>query len=350
MVVFEHLFPDELLERKEWTAFFLALIYSILSLFIARLLFPANSGIVSVIFVSIFLIPYFSTILKREELQIAKDKNRRFWHLLKDNQDALETYLYIFLGIYLGYMAFAFFAPHLGFDIGRMFGEQLALESLRGGATFEWGTFSSILLNNWWVLLACFVIALIAGDGAIFFIAWNASTWGTIFGYRAFMASMNTGDSALIFLATIVLFTLPHLLLEGGAYILAAFSGGLMSDLVDKMDEVRKFVVYFISSAAIFFVLIFLLRAMFFPGGMALYGQDSLRVVLFNFAEVVIAMALLFCMQFLLDDAEDSQVFRYNYYLFLGAIGIFIIGALVETFVLYNAMPLQRAYFAAMFG
>jgi hypothetical protein len=336
-MVFEHLFPESLLQRKEWSAFFLAAIYSTISIIIARLLFPANSGIVSIIFVSIFLLPYFETVLKREEQQEEADKIRSFWHLLSGNADAIRTYFFLFFGIYLTYMAYAFIAPSLGLDIGTVFREQLSLESLRGGAVFSFGAFSEILFNNWWVLLACFLIALIAGDGAIFFIAWNASTWGTIFGFRAVMASAHTGQNALLALLIIVVITLPHLILEGGAYILAAIAGGVISDEIDKPSEVRKFVVYFVCAALVY--------ALVYMIGRVLFASGSLWLHLFA---IMFALGLLYMMHFVFEDKYDGVVFRYNFYLFIFAIGTFALGALIETLVLYNATPLQSIYWAAM--
>ncbi|MDD9954042.1 MAG: stage II sporulation protein M [Candidatus Woesearchaeota archaeon] len=337
-MVFEHLFPSSLLERKEWTGFFLAFIYATISIVIARLLFAANSGIVSVIFVSIFLLPYFSTILKREERQEEQEKNKNFLTLLKDNWDAIQIYIFIFLGIYLAYMLYSFLAPYLGYDVSRIFREQLSLESVRGGVTFSFSTFFDILLNNWWVLLACFIVSLVAGDGAIFFIAWNASTWGTIFGYRAIAASSFDGRSALIALLIIFLVTLPHLLLEGSAYILAAISGGVISDeIVQKSEEIRSFVLFFLCGAFIY-VLLFILVKSLFP-----------RVVAGVLA-IVLALGILYCMHYLFDNTNHALIFRYNFYLFAFAIGVFVVGALVETFVLHNVGALRSVYLAAMIG
>lgn len=333
-MVFEHLFPESLLERKEWSAFFLAVIYSTISIILARLLFPANSGLVSVVFLSIFLIPYFETILKREQKQESKEKHRSFIRMLKDNADAIKTYYFLFFGIYLTYVIYSFSAPYLGLDVGSVFREQLSLEGMRGGATFSFATFSSILFNNWWVLLACFLIALIAGDGAIFFIAWNASTWGTIFGYRAVAASAHTGESALFALLIILVMTLPHLILEAGAYILAAIAGGVISDEVNHPSEVRKFVVYFIGTG-VFFVLFYKLLSMMF----------SSTVV--ETISILMIFGLLYFMRFILEDRGDIAVFSYNLYLFAFAVGIFILGAIIETLVLYNATPLNKVYFAA---
>lgn len=334
-MVFEHLFPESLLERKEWSAFVLAVIYSTISIVLARLLFPANSGIVSIVFVSIFLIPYFETILAREERQEKQQRKRSFWLRLQDNSDAIRTYYFLFFGIYLTYMLYAFIAPHLGFNIGSVFREQLSLEGVRGGATFSLSTFFDIFLNNWWVLLAAFLIALIAGDGAIFFIAWNASAWGTIFGYRAFAAGVNTGESALLMLLIVVVITLPHVLLEGGAYILAALAGGVISDeIVEKSEDIQRFVLYFISAVFVYIVIYVMV---------AMLADGPLRGII----SILFALLALHLMRFVFDDAGDAAIFKYNFYLFLLAIGVFIVGALVETLVLYNATWLQRVYWAA---
>ena len=335
-MVFEHLFPERLLERKEWTAFLLAIIYSTLSIVIARLLFPANSGIVSVVFVSIFLVPYFSTILKREEAQERSEKHLSFWRMLRGNADAIRTYFFIFVGIYLTYMLYSFLAPVFGYDVSRVFREQVALEGLRGGVDFSAGTFIGIVANNWWVLLACFLVALIAGDGALFFVAWNASAWGTIFGYRAVMAAQVDGFTALGALLTIIVITLPHFLLEGGAYLLAAISGGVISDELDKMDEVRGFVVYLLAAALVYALLLAFGRMLFPPG------------IWLEVFVIGLALVTLWTLRFVFDDDDDQLVFHYNYALFVLAIGVFVLGALVETLVLYNSNALNSVYYAAM--
>ncbi len=334
-MVFEHLFPESLLERKHWTAFVLAVIYSTIGIVIARLLFPANSGIVSVVFVSIFLIPYFSTILKEDEERELVAKKLSFWKMFKLNTDAIKIYFFIFIGIYLTYMLYSFIAPALGYDIGRVFREQVSLEGVRGGADFSTATFLGIVGNNWWVLLACFLVALVAGDGAIFFVAWNASAWGTIFGYRAIMAGTVDGYTALGSLAIIILTTLPHFLLEGGAYLLAAIAGGVISDEMDKMDEVRSFAIFLVVAAGLYALLYAMLRAVMGPG-------FSLTI-----AAMVLALGMLWALRFVFDDPDDGAVFHYNYLLFVAAIAIFVVGAVVETFVLYNATWLQHVYFAA---
>ncbi len=331
-MVFEHLFPEKLLEKKHWTAFFLAIIYTTISIVIARLVFGGNSGLVSVFFTSIFLLPYFQDLLKREEKQELREKRFTFKRLFRDNFDMIQVYFFLFFGIYLTYLFYSFLGPFLGYDISVVFREQLSLEALRGGAIFSFDAFAHIMLNNWWVLLATFLIALVAGDGAVFFVAWNASVWGTIFGYRAVMAASFDGSSALFVLLTIVLITLPHVILEGSAYILAAISGAIISDEIDKPSELKLFVLYFIFAAIVYYVLTWVVFTMF--------SSFVLKII---FA-IGLALAILYLMHMVFDTSRYQKVFKYNYQLFVFALIVFAVGAIVEVLVLSNATVLTDIY------
>jgi uncharacterized membrane protein SpoIIM required for sporulation len=78
-------------------------------------------------------------------------------------------------------------------------------------------------------MAACFIVALLAGDGAIFFVAWNASVWGTIFGITARNAAFFSNAAPLKYFLLVFVIVLPHMLLEASSYILAAIAGGLIS-------------------------------------------------------------------------------------------------------------------------
>jgi len=334
-VVLEHLIPEAVIERKPVLALVLAVVYSTVSILIARILFPANSGIVSVIFLSIFLIPYFSDLLKREERQEEREKSWSIRRLVVDNKETYLTYLFLFVGVYLTYMLYSFGMHKFGLDTGVVFREQLSLESLRGGAAFSSAQFWAIFLNNWWVLLACFLIALVAGDGAVFFIAWNASTWGTIFGYRAVEASLTTGQSALWLLLLVLLITLPHVLLEGTAYIISAIAGGIISDdVVRRSKGIGEFIAALLFGAAFLIVVYFVLRVFL--------SQTALGI-----CTIIVALWSLHFLQHLFSVKRERLVVRYNVYLFAIAVGIFFVAAIIETLVLLNSSTLRNIYLAA---
>jgi hypothetical protein len=129
---------------------------------------------------------------------------------------------------------------------------------------------------------------------------------------------------------------LPHVLLEGGAYILAAIAGGIISDeIVEKTDEVRKFVLYFICAVLVFAILYMVLKVL------------SVGTVL-GLLTILVALGILYCMHFIFDDRGEGAIFRYNFYLFCLAIGVFIVGAIVETLVLHNSRLLANVYWAAL--
>jgi len=336
-MVLEHLFPEDWLERKLRYAFILAVVYSTIAIVVARLLFAANSGIVSVVFVSLLLIPYMDKLLAKDERAELGERSVTFSHFWRDNKRAISVYLVLFFGIYLTYTVYSFLLPQLGFDVGSVFREQLALELNLRGAAFSGGTFLAIFLNNWWVLLACFVLALIAGDGALFFVAWNASSWGTIFGFRALEAAIHGGAyGALPNLLIILVITLPHVVLEGGAYILAAIAGGVLSDdVISKRSAMGKFIYYLLSATLLFLIFLYLFHAVFSP-------------LVARLLDIGGILLLLYALSYVFDDKRHEEIFRYNYWLFLVAIALFLLGAIVETFVVGNSGLLQQVYWAAI--
>lgn len=333
-MVLEHLFPEDWLEKKLRYAFILAVVYSTVGIIIARLLFGANSGIVAVVFTSLLLLPYLQKLFKKEELSELREKGTfKIYRFFIDNLPAIKVYFTLFFGIYFTFMLYTFLLPMLGMDVGMVFREQLAFEAgLRGGA-FMNTVFWEIFVNNWWVLLACFLLALLAGDGAIFFITWNASTWGAIFGYRAFIA----GDAAYglwINLILLFLITLPHLILEGGAYILAAISGSVISDdVISESGETAWFLMLLIAGIAVSAILFWILS-----------GLPILANVLINILVIFIMLRMIGSS---FPDVAHKKVYKYNLYLFGFAIIIFLLGALIETAVLSNSNTLSTIYAAA---
>ncbi len=317
------------------------MIYSTIGIIVARLLFGANSGIVSVIFTSLLLLPYLKKLLRGEEEKEEKEKSFKLKKLFKDNWEAIKVYGMMFIGIYLAYTFYSFVLPLFGFEASIVFKEQLLLDpALKGNAVFMSNTFISILINNWWVLLACFLLALLTGDGAVFFVTWNASSWGAIFGYRTLAAGMYSGTSIVYNLVAVLLITLPHVLLEGGAYILSAISGGVINDeIIEKKEELIEFLIYAFLAVTVYVMVAVMLNLII------------ASKTVFTIINAVLILALIYCIKFLFDKKKYKEVFTYNYVLFLTALVIFIIGAVIETLVIGNSETLNRIYsFAGMFA
>jgi hypothetical protein len=350
-MVLEHLFPEDWLEKKVGYAFLIAVIYSTLGIIAARLLFGANSGIVSVIFTSLFILPYLQKMFSKEEREEEREKRANFTrlaslkHFFKCNQ-AIRVYASIFLGIYLTYMFYSFILPQilprLGMSIFDIFKEQLFVDIALRGRAFDTATFIGILSNNWWVLLACFLLAIIVGDGAIFFITWNASAWGVLFGYRALSAGLYAHVNPWWYLFLVFIITLPHVMLEGGAYILSAISGSIVSDeIIKEKGDVRKFVFFIIIGGSLLFALGYAFSSAL--------GESAKQFL--SISSIVLITAMVYMLGQLFTKKSLKKVFMNNYDLFILAIIIFIIGAMVETLVLNHSAALNQIYsFSTLFG
>ncbi len=289
-MVLEHLFPEKWLERKSGYGFLLGAGYSIVAILIARILFPSDPALVAVAFTAILILPELYKMMSIEERVEDKEKRFTWGKLFKDNWHLFRTYLAIAGGIFIVYAVAAVILPSM--SVNHLFEQQIAMRYDAGSAVagrafssagealaMSGKLFWDILLNNWWVMLACFIISLLTGDGAIFLITWNASVWGTIFGVTARNAAVFTNANPIFYLLLVLVIVLPHAIIEISSYIIASISGGVISKdvLLEKFESSR-----------------------------------------FNI------------------------VFTYNVRLFLIAIAVLILGALVETLVLDNVTIYHR--------
>ena len=242
-MVLEHLFPEDWLEHKAGYAFLLGIIYSFIGLVIASILFPGDPALVAVAFTSMLLLPELYKIFSIEERKESTGKNVSMKAMWIADIDIVKVYIYLFLGILLVYsMGTLVLANVQNNDLFReqleiRFGEGFSGNAIAGQAVseggessiFSMGLFLDLLSNNFLVLLACFILALLSGDGAIFLITWNASVWGTIFGITAKLAGAFSGQSVFAMFGIIMLIVFPHMIIEGLAYFLAAISGSIIS-------------------------------------------------------------------------------------------------------------------------
>lgn len=264
-MVLEHLFPEDWLENKGRYAFILGVIYSVIGILIARVLFPGDPALVAVALTSLLLLPELYKIFSIEERQEAVERRVGLGALWRDDIDIIKIYIFLFLGILLVYAAGTIIMPQM--QANSLFREQLEIrfgQGFAGSATagiFSSNLFWELLSNNFMVLLACFVIALLTGDGAIFLITWNASVWGTIFGLTAKGAGMFAGKHPFLYFVLIMLIVFPHMILEAVSYFLAAISGSVISkDVIleefasERFTEVFGFNLYLLLFGLVFLV------------------------------------------------------------------------------------------------
>lgn len=244
----EHIFPEDWLEKRGLFAFVLGAVYSVIGMLIAKVLFPGDPALVAVAFTSLLLLPELYKIFSIEERRESLEKKVSFRALWRDDADIIRIYIFLFLGILIVYSIGTILLP--AFETNTLFREQLEIRFGQGFAgnaiAFDGGLFSSLLKNNFLVMSACFMLALLTGDGAIFLITWNASVWGTIFGITAKNAAAFSGQNPFYLFGLIMLIVFPHMIIEAMAYFLAAISGSVISKdvLLEKFASDRFFEVF----------------------------------------------------------------------------------------------------------
>lgn len=314
---------------KKRYVFLLTILYSIIGIIIANLVFASSSGIISVVFVAFLLMPSIKKLVRDTEEQEEKEKKFTLKKMWNANKKTLIVYSIVFIGVFLSYLMFSFLLPQFGIDVINILEEQLFIDKSLVGGAFYTDVFWSILSNNWVVLVVCFLLGLIAGDGALFFVIWNASTWGTIFGYRALTASVVSGTDPWLYLIIILSIVIWHVIVEGLAYIIAATSGSTLSNsVVSKTSHKPMFVVYFIFGGAL----------TLFLSSMISFDSVFLTILL----SMIIFMTWIYFMTFIFEEKKYKLVFTYNYWLLITAIIIFILGALLETYVLSTSTTLMQ--------
>lgn len=273
-MVLEHIFPEDWLEHKGRYAFLLGVIYSIIALLISSILFPGDPALVAVAFTAMLLLPEMYKIFSIEERQEAMEKKVGMRSLWRDDIEVVRIYIFLFIGILLVYSVGTMLLPSV--QTNSLFREQLEIRfgqgfagnAIAGQATsaastsFSTTLFFDLLSNNFMVLIACFILALLTGDGAIFLITWNASVWGAIFGITAKNAALFAGKNPFALFGVIMLVVFPHMIIEAISYFLAAISGSVISKDVlleefasERFLEVFGFNLYLLLFGLIFLVL-----------------------------------------------------------------------------------------------
>ena len=185
--------------------------------------------------------------------------------------------------------------------------------------------------------MTVFLIAFFIKDGAIFFIAWNASSWGVILSYNAITSALVVGGSSLKFFLIVLALSFPFLLLEALANILAAISGNIISkDVVRKTKYIKKVVVYAVGGILVYFGVNYLL---------GLLGFGKIVSIL---VQIGLVLLILFLVSKTIKEKKLKEVFIYNYWLFVVAIVVFVLGAILEMLIVQNVDILTKIYATSM--
>lgn len=240
-MVFEQLYSADYLHDHPWAAFLLGVGYTVLSIFLALMIWPNDPSVIAVGIISLFLMPSLFMLTDSEEISERKTPSVKAF--VTTTIPYVKVYVAMFFGIFFTFAFFSIIVPKLA--AGHLF--KIQLDIVAGAATstgmaiqFSWPLFWDLFLWNLQVLGLSFFLSLIAGNGAILFIAWNASVWGTIFGNLAKTAALQGALNPFILFVLIIISVFPHTFLEGLSYMLSAISGTTLSDGVVKEEFASK--------------------------------------------------------------------------------------------------------------
>jgi len=217
------IFDYEFLSKNPPYAAILSAFFVFLGVISAYFFFSSAMSLVMVSFSSLLLLPYVTRILKTDKIK----GSYRFSGILKRYDKLIGFYIYLFFGMSLAYMfLYIILAPAIN---ERAFSSQVSL-IIPGpvGFYFNPDIFTQIIANNLTIVFVCVLLSLFYGTGSIFILNYNASVLGVMYGSAVRPLVWGAGSVPIVFAN--MLAYVPHTLLEVLAYLLAAISGGILSN------------------------------------------------------------------------------------------------------------------------
>ncbi|MCL6500644.1 MAG: stage II sporulation protein M [Candidatus Pacearchaeota archaeon] len=251
----ESLINPKKAERRPWEMFFIGALYAAVSvlltdfLFLKNLVFEKHISILIVCFTVLFSIPFFFYLIKTEEEKDVKIRSEK--RLLKEHGKALSALLFLFLGYLVAFSLLYILLPKEttminfkaqietyclvnarysfeecveGHLTGRITETQNKMPNISDGMA----RVSTILSNNFYVLLFSLLFSFLFGAGAIFILVWNGSVIAAAVGI---FARNNLAQLPAGFLRYMV-----HGFPEIASYFLVALAGGVIGTAIIKHE------------------------------------------------------------------------------------------------------------------
>ena len=236
-MVFENLIGPVSAKKNPMKLFFLGIVFSIIAVVFSLWIFKQQASLIMVFLVVIMSLPlvYFTFNQEEEEDWIISTEGG----IIKEHSKAIKFLMYLFLGFTVGFSLAYIFLPDI--TVHNLFSAQLQtisnINNNISGGTIETSTFFLILTNNLKVMFFCLLFAFFFGAGAIFILAWNASVIsaaiGTYFrnGLAEYAHILGWNKAAIclqLFVGGLLRYLL-HGVFEIAAYFFAGLAGGIIS-------------------------------------------------------------------------------------------------------------------------
>ncbi len=234
-MVLEMLVGPKKAERHPLEIFIISMIYTIISILIAHELFPSETSILSIAFITIMFVPLFQSMFILEEEREEKDIDYEHKVPFQEHSKLLMIFTWFFLGVVVATTIVYTFFPSYNIISKDAFSLQVktirAIHNHTTGNYINTTTFTRIFMNNTKILLLIFLLSSLSGAAGLFILAWNASVIG-VFSSLAIAELEKTHGliySYIVGLTTSLLSISLHGIPEIAAYFLGAFAGGIIS-------------------------------------------------------------------------------------------------------------------------
>jgi uncharacterized membrane protein SpoIIM required for sporulation len=256
-MVLESIFPVRNVIRNPIDMFVLSVIISLVSIYIADMIFPGSStGKIITLFITCALAPVVYGVFRAEEETEREEAEHRINKpFLERHGEVMKIFTLMFIGIFVAIFIVSVMSPS-GY-VEATFSDQIQeiqrITSISSGNDVVGKALSDnvldiILWNNLRVMGLAFILSFLIGVGCIVILAWNASILAL---YLASFVKKGLMEEFVVRTISII----PHAPIEIGGYFLAGIAGGILSaGLIRERFLSKEFVLVFRDSLLLLFL------------------------------------------------------------------------------------------------
>ena len=233
------------IEKRPYIALFFGAAYTFIGYAAATLFFKESISVAMLFLATLLLVPSLIKLLEIEE-----DRESRYGlrHFFTTHKDIIEAYVFLFLGVLIGYVLLGFLISPESYDSVFLFQNNFlgVREKLSGNLIDAFmekplelsvSYVAGVVENNITVAVILFILSFFYGAGAIFLVVLNASIFASFIVFVIRYLAATPGKSLALFG-----FFSVHVVPEVTGFLLAAVAGGVVSKavLTEKIFS-RKF-------------------------------------------------------------------------------------------------------------
>lgn len=234
--------PKKALEHPA-VVFSLGLLFTLIAFGAGYFALREEVSLLMLFFVTLLTIPLLMGVLNRAETKDRKEKS--FW---QTHKKVIEVYVFLFFGIFTGYLLLGFFLPDNLYVQVFSFQDSYVLSSKGLSLELLDDFFSNlppinieqalaIMSKNFFVALLAFGLSFLYGASSMFLVTLNGSVFATFLIYLIRLIGSSTQN-----MLKITGFFMLHLIPEVAGFLIAAIAGGILSQAASNKSHKKMMV------------------------------------------------------------------------------------------------------------